>query len=64
MVEEQEEKEVPMELNPFANKKQNFFYDQQARHPTFQRQERELFEMAIILEGFVQKKTKGFINRY
>ena len=60
---EGEEIEVPLELNPFASSQSSVNYDMH-KAPTFQRQERELFEMAIILEGPVQKATKGFLSRY
>ena len=60
---EGEEAEVPLELNPFASSQSSVNYDMH-KAPTFQRQERELFEMAIILEGPVQKATKGFLSRY
>ena len=61
--EEQEEMEVPLELNPFASPQSQMHHDTH-RAPTFQRQERELFEMAIILEGPVQKATKGLFSSY
>jgi len=43
---------VPLDLNPFASSR-FLLSEEQQRAPSFQRQERELFEMAIILEGVV-----------
>ena len=52
-----------MTLNPFAN---TLSYEQsvvtQATKPSFRRQQRELFEMAMMLEGFLSKKTKKIIT--
>ena len=56
---------LPPDLNPFASATSHqATIDEGYKAPSFRRQERELFEMAMVLEGAVQKKTTGFITRW
>ena len=60
-----EEEQLPELLNPFA---MTLSYEQsveaEAGPPSFRRQERELFEMAMVLSGWVSKKTKTLFSRW
>lgn len=55
--------EIPENLQPFVSA---LTLEQtiEQQKPSFKRQQRELFDMAIMLEGFIQKKTDSLINRF
>ena len=50
---------IPLDLNPFRGSIK--WNENRVMAPTFKRQERELFEMAMMLEGNLLKKSTSFL---
>ena len=51
-------------INPFSGASCTHHGDEKIKIATFKREERELFEMAMIRAGYLKKKSTSFITGY